>query len=119
MFAGVALFPMTAQGGGATGFDGVHCTALRARQRRSVLDTIRLTVAAQHMRHLQREPRHGKERLKALRRGCWRRQRMRQQIQRAFGRADLRGGDTQVTRGRGQRPMPHQQLNGAQIGARF
>ena len=93
MFAGVALFPMTAQGGGATGFDGVHYTALRAGQRRLVLGTIRLAVAAQHVRHLQGEPRHRKGRLEGLRCGRRRWQRVRQQIERALSRADLRGGD--------------------------
>jgi hypothetical protein len=82
-----------------------------------VLDTIRLAIAAQHVRHLQGGPLHGKKRLKVLGRGCrlrwW--QRVRQQIQWARGRTDLRDGDTQVACRCRQRSVSHQQLDRAQV----
>jgi len=117
MLATVAPLQVTAQGGGATGFDGLHHAALRARQGRIVLDTIRLAIAAQHVRHLQGGPLHGKKRLKVLGRGCrlrwW--QRVRQQIQWARGRTDLRDGDTQVACSCRQRSVSHLQLDRAQV----
>ena len=102
MLATVAPLHVTAQGGGATGFNGLHHPTLRARQGRIVLGTIRLAVAAQYMRHLQGKPLHGLEGLEVL--GCRgrlrRRQWVRQQIEWTLGRANLRGGDAQVARGR-------------------
>ena len=101
--AGIAPFQVTAQGSGATRFNSDHHTTLRARQGRLVLGTIRLAVAAQHLRHLQGGPLHGPECLERLGRWSRRRwQRAGQQSQRTLGRADSRGGDAQVARRRGE-----------------
>ena len=94
MLAGVAPLQVTAQGGGATGLDGLHHATLRTGQRRIVLGAIRLAIAAQYMRHLQGGPLHGWQRSEVLGWGCrlrWR-QRVRQQIQRTRRRADLGDG---------------------------
>ena len=91
----VAPLDMPAEGCGAAEFDRGHGTALRRRERSTVLLTVILTVAMEHVRHLQGTALHGDRRLEVL----WRRRlwggdyRLRQEVERAGCRTDLARGN--------------------------
>ena len=99
--ARVTLLDMSTASGRAARFDGGHHALLRQRECRTAQGTIGVAVAAEDVRHLQRRTVH--ERASA----GWRRDGSRrgplgpwEQVERAGGRADLRGGDAKIPGGR-------------------
>ena len=121
MAAAVAPLDVPTEGRGATKFDRGHGTALCGRERSAVLLTISLTVAAEHVRHLQGASRHADRRLEMLWRSwLWRGdKRLWQKIERARRRTDLARGDPQIASSGGEAAMPEQKLNRTDIGAEF
>ena len=86
-----------------------------------MLLTIGFTVAAEDVRHFQLRAIQGARRLEELRRSRLdlHRNRTRQQIQWARCRAHFAGRDVQIFCGSGQAAMAEQELNLANVGARF
>ena len=116
MTAVVTLLDVAAEGGGTALLDGRHHTAVRRREGGPDLGPEGIAVAAEHLRHGERGARHGRSSVDdrgAFWDGPW------EQIQRTRGRADRGGRDPQVLRRGRQTPMPEQELDGAQVGARL
>ena len=116
MTAVVALLDVAAEGGGAALLDGRHHPALRRGEGGPGLNPKGVAVAAEDLRHGDRGARHS-HRSRDV--GGAFRDRPREEVQRTRGRADRAGGDLQVARGGLQAPMPEQELNRAQVGARL
>jgi len=117
----VTPFEMTAEDSGAADLDCRHDATLRDRERATVLPAIVATVAAEDVRHFEFWALHRARRSEVLGGGGFRlrRYRSRQQVERAGGRTHFGGGDTQVSCGRCQATMAHQQLNRAHVRAGF
>ena len=116
MTAVVTLLDMAAEGGGAALLDGRHHAALRRREGGPGLSPKGVAVAAEDVRHGERGAWHGRRSADvrgAFRYGPW------EEVQRTRGRADGGGRDPQVARRGLQAPMPEQELNRAQVGARL
>ena len=116
MTAVVTLLDVAAEGGGAALLDGRHHAALRRREGGPDLGPEGIAVAAEDFPHGER--------------GAWRGHHsvggpgafwygLREQVQRTCGRADRGGRDPQVLRRGLQTPMPEQELNRTQVGARL
>ena len=65
MTALIALLDVTAQRGGSTELDGGHDTPLGRVQRRAMLRTISVAVAAEHVRHFRPQAGHREARLRS------------------------------------------------------
>ena len=116
MAAVVILLDVAAECGGAALLDGRHHAALRRRKGGPDLGPKGVAVAAEDLRHGERGAWHGRRSVDvpgAFWFGPW------EQIQRTRGRADRGAGDPQVLRRGLQTPMPEQELNRAQVRARF
>jgi len=119
MTALIALLDVTAERGGPAEFDRGHDAPLRRAQRRAMLRTIGVAVAAEHVRHFRPRPGHRRRGSEVLGHGgrrCdgrW----TRQQLQGAHRGADLAGGDPQIAGCSRQAAVTEQQLNGADVGA--
>ena len=116
MAAVVTLLDVAAEGGGAALLDGRHHAAVRRREGGSDLGPEGIAVAAEHLRHGEYGAWHDRSSVDVLGAfwdGPW------EQIQRTRGRADRGGRDPQVLRRGRQTPMPEQELNRAQVGARL
>src|SRR6266849_8402368 len=118
MTAGVALLDMAAERCRSTDLDRGHDTALCRGQRITMLLTIGVTVAAEHIRHFRPRPNHRPDG-SGRRRGFGVDGKPRQQIQWTGCRANLAGGDPQVTRRRVETTVTEQQLNGSQVSSGF
>ena len=116
MAAAVALLDVAAEGGGAALLDGRHHPALRRGEGGPGLGAGGVAVAAEDLRHGGRGARH--DRRSGDVRGAFR-YRPWQEVQRTRGRADRGCRDPQVVGGGLQAPMPEQQLNRTQVGARL
>src|SRR6202051_4272039 len=92
-----------------TGFDRRHDSPFDTAEMCGVAAPERLTVAAEHLRHLQR-------RAHRRRSGGWCHLEM-QAVERAWRAADGAGGDLRVTRSGVQGAMPEQSLDNADVGA--
>jgi hypothetical protein len=97
----VALLDVAAECSGAARFDGGHHALLRQRECWTAQGTIGVAVAAEDVRHLPRRTVHARAS------AGWRRDGSRrgplgpwEQVERAGGRADLRGGDAKIPGGR-------------------
>lgn len=119
--AAVAALEMTAESGGAAHLDRGHDAPLSRGERRAMLLTIGFTVATKDVRHFQFRAMQGARRLEVLRRGRLdlHRNRVGQQIKGARCRAHFAGRDVQIFCGCLQAAMAEQELNLANVGARF
>jgi len=118
MTALIALLDVTAKRGGPAEFDRGHDAPLRCAQRRAMLRTIGVAVAAEHVRHFRPRPGHRRRGSEVLARGGRRCDgRRTQQLQGAHRGADLAGGDPQIAGCGRQAAVTKQQLNGANVGA--
>ena len=84
-----------------------------------MLLTIGVTVAAEHVGHFRRPAGHQGDALALVRRVRLRGRRRVWQVEGAGGGADRSRRNLQVSRSGAQATMAKEQLNGAQIGARF
>jgi hypothetical protein len=106
MAAPIALLEVAPERCRAAALDGAHDAALRRRERSAVVLTIGFAVAAKYLRHFEPRPIHGPK-LKVL---WWGglglgRHGLRQQVERALGRAHFGGGEAQVAGRGGQAAM--------------
>lgn len=122
--ARIALLDVAAQSGGAAGLNGPHHFKMRGRQ--TSIAAIRFTVEAKDIRHFPSWP--SARRLADVGHGCRLRERIgrsvhwwrvAQKLQRTFGGHQFMAAQLQVARGGLDIFVAHQDLDGAQIFARF
>ena len=103
----------------AATLDRAHDAALTTAERVAVFLTVGRAGLAEDVRQLEPDGTQGPNSEMHGWSRCRRRVKLRQQIEGARRGAHGTGGDLQVTRRRGQATMAQQELNGAQIRARF